>query len=194
VIPSTGLLSPVVSGSRAYYCGNRPDGAVIGWFDMETPDKERRTQLGRNLKVQKDMTLICSPLALDGLVYGLTGRQELAVFDEGGAMVYRQSLSDEPPPTVMPELLATRGVVYAAGVGRGDQVVAVRAGRKFEKLWETRLKDRPVGLAFQGNTVYVRAGQKLHAIVRPADAPATRPATSRPAASHPALVPATGRQ
>ena len=188
-IPAIGLASPVVSSSRAYYCGNRADGAVVGWFDVETPDKERRTQLGRNTKLQKDVAFVCSPLVLDGLVYVLTARQELMVFDESWAVVYRQSLSGGAWPDMAPELRAAGGVVYAVGIGAGDQVVAVRGGRKFEKLWETRLPDRPVGLAFHGNTVYVRAGQRLYAIVRPADVPTTRPATTLPG-----LVPTTRPQ
>jgi outer membrane protein assembly factor BamB len=218
--------APVAVGSKVYYAGARPDGSesIVQVFDMDAQDKRSRGKPVR--RTYKDFRLVGSPLVLDELVHALTDKQELVAFDQAAALVYREKLTDAPEvtpagaelcgvfqgPSQGPRMMDFRSnVVYAAGVGQGNRIVAVRAGKKFEKLWEQpvgegmaapaggELERRParasVNLAFQGTRLYVRAGDRLYCLRNhkaeeiPKPPPETQPAAEP--ASQPATAPTT---
>lgn len=168
-IPAVTHASPVVAGSRAYYCGNRVDGtACLSCFDLDVESRQFREQFRQATKRIPDVTFAGSPLVVDGLVYMLTSRQELAAFDAAGRQLWRQALvpkveQDTPPPPTA-ELIAAGGYVFAVGLGSGDRVAVIRPGRTFEKLWDCLLPDGPVGLAFDRGSLYVRTGASLHCV------------------------------
>jgi hypothetical protein len=171
LIPTNAGISAVTAGSRVYFCANRPDGsgAQTCWYDLDLLDKDRQTQLGRSMKTHKGIIVASSPLVYGGLVHVLTGKHELAAFDEAGTLLYCEALVDDKErgtPPEAAELLAAGGAIYAAGLGKGVQLTVVNPGRKFEKLWEAQMPAAPVRLAFEGDRVYVSAGGKLYCIAR----------------------------
>lgn len=164
--PTTGTAAPLLCKDVLVVQGS--DLACLSCFDMDVESRQFREQFRQATKRIPGVTFAGSPLVVDGLIYALTSRQELAALDAAGRMLWREPLvpraeQDTPPPPTA-ELIAAGGWVYAVGLGSGDRVAVVRPGRTFEKVWDCLLPDGPAGLAFDGRDLYVRAGASLYCV------------------------------
>jgi hypothetical protein len=109
-------------------------------------------------------TPACSPLALDGLLYGLTEEGVLLALDaETGASCYAQRLrgaaagSDPCPPS----LLAAAGRLYAVNADGAGSTCVVESGRRFRDLWSYDVEQGVGEPAFAADRQFVVAGRRI---------------------------------
>lgn len=159
--------SPVVSGRDVYVwrrTGPGAKGGIVSAFRLT----EAKTGSIKPLKLwERDLTdaaPVCSPLVLDGVLYGLVEDGVLLALDaETGTTCYAQHLRGagtgaEPYPSA---LAGAGGRVYVINADGSGTTCVVQAGRRFKELWSYVVRQSAGEPAFLADNQYMTTGRRI---------------------------------
>ncbi|MDP6943466.1 MAG: PQQ-binding-like beta-propeller repeat protein [Myxococcota bacterium] len=162
------FVSPLTDGRRVYFVGATTDPDLHERtalaIDLEGPLSALRTRRVWRTSLPKEKTY-ATPLLHQGLIYTVGIRGSLVVLEAATGKVVYDTVLPLGLGDVMPSpVIAGDEIVFAGGSG---EVVVIRAGRRHEVLFQSKLGEMRATPALVGGRLYVRSLDRLWSLTAP---------------------------